>query len=104
MLYKISLAKLFSLHLQVILYNRDIITQRLNNVNINVLDEEGGKEEVCGGKEDATDQFVIDVVCKWPMIGRYVKVSVPTTPNSVFTLCEVEVMGVKGWYLFHSQG
>ena len=60
-----------------------------------MLLEEGGKEEACGHIEDARG-LVIEIVCKWSIVGRYVKVSVQYDP---LTLCEVEVMGVKGSYL-----
>ena len=50
-----------------------------------------------------TGQFVIEVVCQWPIMGRYVKVSIPV--GKILTLCEVEVMGVREegkWIFLHA--
>ena len=52
-----------------------------------------------------TGQFVIEVVCQWPIMGRYVKVSIPV--GKILTLCEVEVMGVRvegKWIFRHVEG
>ena len=40
-----------------------------------------------------TGQLVIEVVCQPPIMGRYVKVSIPE--GEPLTLCEVDVMGVR---------
>ena len=43
-----------------------------------------------------TGQSIIEVVCKVPLVSRYINVSIPSNPGAILTLCEVEVIGIKG--------
>lgn len=69
----------------------DCCSDRLNNVKVAVGDDPAGaSSNICGQVANMKDVPVTVVHCPEPLIGRYVRVSLPV---GLLTLCEVQVMG-----------
>ena len=79
------------------IYNRDIVGERLCGFEIRItenLDHDGATSNRCGELKHIRQNSDDVVICRPPVIGRYVTIVIPGS-QKILTLCEVQVYGTS---------